>query len=369
VSGAGGRGPLLALAGLPGMGPARLGALLARWPAAEAWEFVRGGDLPGDAGVSDHLVASWRAAAAAVDVEALVAAHRAAGIEVVAATDDAFPAPLRDDPEPPAVLFVRGRLDALTARRVAVVGTRRCTWSGRLVARDLGRDLAAAGVCVLSGLALGIDGEAHQGALDGHGGPVGVVGTGLDVVYPRRHAALWERVASAGALVSEYPLGTTPERWRFPARNRLLAALAEAVVVVESGSRGGSMHTVDAALERDRPVLAVPGPVRSAASAGTNGLLAAGCPPCRDAADVLVALGLTTPHPSSSPDAGDGAAAPAPAGAEDALVLDALGWEPATLDELAERLGVPLGPLAVRLTRLAGGGWLVQRAGWWERAR
>jgi DNA processing protein len=246
---------------------------------------------------------------------------------------------------------------------VAVVGTRRCTWSGRLVSRSLGRELAEAGVCVVSGLALGIDGEAHTGALEAAGGrPVAVVGTGLDVVYPARHERLWSEVATAGAVVSEYPLGTQPERWRFPARNRLIAALAEVVVVVESTERGGSMHTVDAALERDRVVLAVPGPVRSPASAGTNGLLAAGCPPCRDASDVLVALGLT-PRPAED------VAAPTPSDPESARVLDALGWEPATLDELAERLDSPLGPVAVHLTRLANAGWVVQRSGWWERAR
>ena len=311
----------------------------------------------------EHVRQLWRAAAARTDADALWAAHVEAGVQVLAAGDAAFPSLLAEDVEPPAVLFVRGSLDALAVRRVAIVGTRRCTWSGRLVARSLARELTEGGVCVVSGLALGIDGEAHAGALEVAGArPVGVVGTGLDVVYPARHARLWDAVADAGALVSEYPLGTKPERWRFPARNRLIAALAEVVVVVESSERGGSMHTVDAALERDRVVLAVPGPVRSPASAGTNGLLAAGCPPCRDAGDVLVALGLT---PRERPGGGE-------ATVDDpdlARVLDALGWEPATLDELAERLDAPLGPVAVHLTRLANAGWVVQRSGWWERAR
>lgn len=350
---------LIALAGLPAMGPARLGALLSTYEPEEAWDRLRRGDLPT---LAEHLRLLWRTAAARVDVDALGAAHRDAGVQVLTAADPAFPRELADDPEPPAVLFVRGSLDALRTRRVAIVGTRRCTWSGRLVARSLGRELAEAGVCVVSGLALGIDGEAHAGALEPGGRPVAVVGTGLDVVYPKRHGQLWERVGAEGALVSEYPLGTQPERWRFPARNRLIAALAEVVVVVESTERGGSMHTVDAALERDRVVLAVPGPVRSPASAGTNGLLAAGCPPCRDARDVLVALGLT-------PAAGASAVAATPDDPEAARVLDALGWEPATLDELAERLDVPLGPVAVHLTRLANAGWVVQRSGWWERVR
>lgn len=351
---------LASLAGLPGMGPVRLSALLERWDPEEAWaHVVRGVGLD----VPEHVRMRWTSASARVDPDAVWQAHRDAGVSVLAASDPWFPAALRDDLEPPAVLFVRGSLDALSARRVAVVGTRRCTWSGRLVARSLGADLAAAGVCVVSGLALGIDGEAHTGALSGGGGVVAVVGTGLDVVYPRRHERLWAAVGAAGAIISEYPLGTPAERWRFPARNRLIAALAEVVVVVESAPRGGSMHTVDAALERDRVVLAVPGSVRSPASAGTNALLAAGCGPCRDADDVLVALGLTR--------ATDGCGAPAavPDDADAARVLDALGWEPATLDELAERLDSPLGPVAVHLTRLTSGGWVVQRSGWWERAR
>lgn len=351
---------LVALAGLPAMGPVRLRALLDAYEPDEGWARVERGDVPL---VPEHVRQLWRAAASRVDADALWAAHVDAGVQVLTAADDAFPALLAEDLEPPAVLFVRGSLDALAARRVAIVGTRRCTWSGRLVARSLGRELTEAGVCVVSGLALGIDGEAHAGALEvGGGRPVGVVGTGLDVVYPTRHGRLWDAVAGAGALVSEYPLGTKPERWRFPARNRLIAALAEVVVVVESTERGGSMHTVDAALERDRVVLAVPGPVRSPASAGTNGLLAAGCPPCRDAGDVLVALGLTPrqPSPEGNPTVDD---------PELARVLEALGWEPATLDELAERLDAPLGPVAVHLTRLANAGWVVQRSGWWERAR
>lgn len=361
----------VALAAMPAMGPARLGALLACWPADEAWARVlAGAALDGEStagavrGDASALARRWQAAARGLDVDALWRAHTEAGIQVLTAADDDFPAQLRPDvePEPPAVLFVRGSLDALRDRRVAIVGTRRCTWSGGAVARSLGADIARAGACVVSGLALGIDGEAHRGALDGGGRPVAVVATGLDVVYPRRHAGLWSRVAEAGAVVSEYPLGTHPERWRFPARNRLIAGLAEVVVVVESAARGGSMHTVDAALERDRTVLAVPGPVRSPMSAGTNDLLAAGCSPCRDADDVLVALGLD--HRGDALVSTD-----APADPESAGVLDALGWEPATLDELAERLESPLGPVAVHLTRLANSGWVAQRSGWWERVR
>jgi DNA processing protein len=354
---------LVALADLPGMGPSRLGALLDLWPPAEAWERVLAGrtGLDGTGAPVDR----WRTAARAIDVDARWAEHERSDVTVITSADASFPSVLADDQEPPAVLFVRGDLAALDRPRVAIVGTRQCTAAGRSVARELGHDLAAGGVCVVSGLALGIDGAAHAGALAAPAGsapPAGVVGTGLDVVYPRRHADLWAAVAATGCLLTEYPLGTRPERWRFPARNRVLAALAHVVVVVESHIRGGSMHTVEAALERDRTVMAVPGPVRSPASAGTNALLAAGSPPVRDAADVLIALGLTGELPRRN-----APRPPPPPGGPAGAVLDALGHEPATLDQLAVRTGLPLADVAVLVTALEGDGWLTRTGTWFER--
>jgi DNA processing protein len=171
---------------------------------------------------------------------------------------------------------------------------------------------------------------------------------------------LWEQVAGAGLLLSEAPLGARPEPWRFPVRNRVIAALAEVVVVVESAEKGGSRHTVEAAMARDRLVMAVPGSVRSPVSAYTNGLLADGCHPVRDALDVLVALGLSS-APSDTTDRRD-----APA-AEGLPVLDALGWEPATFDDLCARTALTPGQVSVALARLQAGGWVAERAGWWER--
>ena len=286
------------------------------------------------------------------------------GFTLLRPGDEAWPPSLLDDPKPPAQLYVDGDASVLDAPRVAIIGTRRCSASGREVARELGRALADAGVCVVSGLAYGIDGAAHGGALQGTAAPVAVVGTGLDVIYPPQHRDLWRAVAAKGAVVSEYAPGTPPERWRFPARNRIIAALADVVVVVESHAGGGSLHTVEAALERGRTVMAVPGSVRSPASAGTNALLAAGSPPARDAEDVLVALGLEpavwarSTAKSALPPAGDVGA-----------VLDAVGWEPSTLEQIADRLAAPLGPVAVHLLTLVGDGWIKQHAGWYERIR
>lgn len=362
---------VVALAGLPGMGPARLAALLGRWEPADAWERVRAGVAHLDTGVAraarrlpPTLVSRWREASARFDVAAHWASYDAAGVAVVSRGDPDYPAVLVDDPEPPPVLFHRGHPEVLEHPRVAVVGTRRCTHSGRSTARRLGHDLAAAGVCVVSGLANGIDAEAHRGALAAaNAPPAAVVGTGLDVVYPRGNGELWDQVGDGGVVLSEYPLGTRPEAWRFPARNRIIAALADVVVVVESHTSGGSLHTVESALERGRPVMAVPGPVRSPASAGTNDLLAAGSGVVRDASDVLVVLGLDAAADRRGRREGGPAAAPPETG-----VLGALGWEPATIEQVAARAGEPLGAVAVELSRLEVGGQVVRDGAWFQRA-
>lgn len=368
-----------ALAGLPGMGPVRLGALLCAWSPEQAWSKVLDGGLvhhpeviEACRGLNAEVVDSWASAARRTDPVVLWERHRAAGVHVLTEDHHAWPVTLADDPEPPSVLFVQGDPAALARPSVAVVGTRRATPTGRAVARDLGADLAEAGVAVLSGLALGIDGAAHAGALaTAATPPVAVVGTGLDVVYPRAHADLAAQVAARGAVVSEYPLGTPPAAWRFPARNRILAALALAVVVVESPVRGGSMHTVDAALERDRCVLAVPGSVRNPLAAGTNDLLAAGCPPARDATDVLVAIGLTpSPPPTPTPGRGHGQeAAPASpdVSVDQQLVLDALGWDQSTLEQVADRLASPLGPVSLHLGELEHAGHVTRVGQWFSR--
>ncbi len=358
-----------ALAGLPAMGPARLRAVLATWAPVAAWAHMLAGTAcsrpavalacrPDPAGLAAH----WRVAARRTSIVDVWEAHHRRGITVSLPGGPGYPTELHLDTEPPAVLFSRGDPAALEGRRVAIVGSRRCTRYGRDVAYELGRDLAAAGVRVVSGLALGVDGAAHRGALAaGAAPPVAVVGSGLDVVYPPAHSALWEQVAGAGLLLSEAPLGARPEPWRFPVRNRVIAALAEVVVVVESSDKGGSRHTVEAAMARDRLVMAVPGSVRSPVSSYTNGLLADGCHPVRDALDVLVALGLSSAGGGAPVDRRE-----AP-GQEEAPVFDALGWEPATFDDLCARTGRSPGQVSVGLARLQAGGWVAERAGWWER--
>jgi DNA processing protein len=206
---------------------------------------------------------------------------------------DLYPDSLRDADDAPWALIGRGSSELLEGlepfETVTIVGARRATSYGREIARELGRELAAAGMTVVSGLAFGIDGCAHRGALDA-GRTIAVLGCGPDVAYPASHRALWRRVCEVGLAISELPPGATPWRWTFPARNRIMAALAGMTVVVEAAKRSGSLITMDLAADLGRDLGAVPGPVTSRASAGPNALLASGAHVIRDAQDVLDAM-------------------------------------------------------------------------------
>jgi len=288
------------------------------------------------------------------------------GTIVLTAGDPLFPID-SGLPHAPPVLLVEGqRPGVLQAPRVAIVGTRAASVHGLADARELGAFLGAAGVSVVSGLAIGIDGAAHHGALqaaeaararagDDPGGvaagPIGVVATGLDVVYPRRHRVLFERVRRFGVLVSEQPFGVAPERGRFPVRNRIIAALADVVCVVEATLAGGSRITAERALDYGRPVLAMPGSRRNPAAAGCNALLADGAQPLLDPSDVLVALGLTPAAPRLWATAPTGANGPEP-GRNAAAVLKALAGEAAHPDQLAARTGLDPGQVALAVEEL-----------------
>ncbi len=250
--------------------------------------------------------------------------------------------------------------EAVTRRpRVAVVGTRAATPHGLDDAVAIGAALAREGVVVVSGMAIGIDGAAHRGTLDAGGTAVGVVATGLDVEYPRRHSLLYRRVREQGAVVSEVAFGTQPNRARFPVRNRIIAGLADAVVVVEATLKGGARITADLALEYGCPVLAAPGSRRNASAAGCNALIADGAVPLLDPSDVMVALGLT----AGSRDGWGGEGPRTPPKGDAAAVHRALGGEPATADQLASRTGLTPPQVAVAVVALKRDGWVTQQRG------
>ena len=349
-----------ALAGLPGCGTVGLTRLLADRSPSEAWAAIVHDDLTAEFGGANARL--WREHAARVDLEQLALHLVESGVRVTTPHDDDHPVALIHDVDPAPVIFRRGAAISSSVPAVAIVGTRRCTPTGREIAEALGHALAEAGVSVVSGLALGIDGAAHTGALDAGGAPpVGVVGSGLDVVYPRRNSGLWRRVGEQGTLLCEAPLGARPEAWRFPARNRFIAALADVVVVVESKAGGGSMITVEQAVRRGRPVLAVPGSVRNPAAAGTNQLISEGCQPVCSVDDVLVALDIAAagPGPQLLTEQGE----PVPAGSEPAgpgveleppevAVLQVVDYGGLTIDALALECALPVAAVAAAVVAL-----------------
>ena len=224
-----------------------------------------------------------------------------------------------------------------------MVGTRAATPHGLADARELGGVLARAGVVVVSGLAIGIDAAVHEGALDAGGAVIGVIATGLDVVYPRRHQILYERVRRSGLLVTEHAFGVEPRPQHFPVRNRVIAALGDCCVVVEATASGGAMITARHALDYGRAVLAMPGSRRNPSAAGTNALIAEGAHPLIDPEDALVALGLSSGdrrHPTRDGGAGGGGSGATP---EERSVFRHLSGEPATADELVARTGLSPG--------------------------
>jgi DNA processing protein len=262
----------------------------------------------------------------------------------LARSDARFPARLKAIFDPPPALYLRGsgEPDLLRRRAVAVVGARSCSPYGAQVARMLGRELAAAGLVVISGLARGIDGEAHRGALESGGPTVGVLGCGIDRDYPAANAALSRRMEEDGLVVSEYEAGVEPAPWRFPARNRIIAGLCEAVVVVEARERSGALITADFALEEGREVFAVPGEITSALSVGSNALLRLGATPLTGSGDVLDALGIERAGPAQDPEVSESAK----------RLLGLVRDTPSAADELVARAALEAGAVSVALTEL-----------------
>ena len=268
---------------------------------------------------------------------------------VLSLADAGYPPDLLQMPDPPTLLFVQGSLAALAhPQRVAVVGSRNPTPQGLLNAREFARALGHAGVCVVSGLALGVDGGAHEGALDAGAPTVAVVGTGLDRVYPARHKALAHRIAATGALISEYPLGTPPLAPHFPKRNRLIAALGQGTLVVEAALQSGSLITARLAADMGRDVFAIPGSIHSPQSRGCHALIRQGAKLVESAQDVLEELHVLPPAAAAAP-ADEPPEVPATG---DAALLAALGHDPVGLDALQARTGWPTAQLQAALLEL-----------------
>ncbi len=317
------------------------------------------------AATGGHVVSEPRGApfghfSRSFDEAAFRARLDAAGIRWVGRSDPGFAPALASIFDPPPGLFVRGEaaLELLDRPAVGIVGARACSAYGSHVARTFGRELAAAGLVVVSGMARGVDGEAHRGALEAGGATVAVLGCGIDRDYPASHAELARRICHVGLIVSEYAPGVEPAPWRFPARNRIVAGLTQATVVVEARERSGALITADLALEEGREVFAVPGEITSALSAGSNALLKAGAAIATSAADVLDAFGLAAPDPQPPVLSGAGK-----------TVLDQIRDGPHSVDELVRAMGIDAAAVAAALTELELQGLLTETAGVYRASR
>ncbi len=294
---------------------------------------------------------------------------------VLTLSDPAYPAALLNTEDPPIMLYamghsaawVPGALDAL--RCVAIVGSRNPTPQGAENACEFGQALAQSGLTVVSGMALGVDGAAHQGALDGahdgHIATIAVVGTGLDRVYPKQHRALAQHIATHGLLLSEYPLGTPPLAANFPQRNRIISGLSLGTLVVEAALQSGSLITARMALEQGKDVFAIPGSIHSTQSRGCHALIKQGAKLVESAQDVLEELGAAPPRPTADsaalePDLFDDGAQLAPV---QRTLVQALGFDPCSLDALQARTGLDTAHLQAELMGLELQGWVLRLPG------
>ena len=343
---------LLLLQRLPGVADRGIASLLARFgtgraalgaPAAEFGAALGRPELSAQRGHPLDRAAVAQALARADEI----------GARVVPIGSPAYPTRLLRLTDPPPVLFLRGDCSLLQGTAVALVGARKATPYGRRVAARLAETLARSGVVVLSGLALGVDGEAHKGALAAGGATMAVLGCGPDVVHPATHERLFRAVIERGLLLTELTPGAPALPHHFPRRNRVLAALAQVVVVVEAAERSGALITAGHALDLGVEVMAVPGPIDAATSAGSNALLRDGAPPVWGAQDVLDALGLPgAPVIPAAPADGDAAA-----------VWAALDGAPSALDDVAARSGLSARRTLAALSLLELDGWAVQAGG------
>jgi DNA processing protein len=331
-----------------GVGPRGAAALLEAFGSPEA---IFGADAAALAGRVSPAQARAILQPASPDTQRLVDATLrwldAPGRHVLALGEPGYPALLAQIPDPPLLLYINGDVELLHAPGLAIVGSRNASTQGKANALAFAEALSGAGLTIVSGLALGIDAAAHEGALRGPGSTVAVIGTGPDLVYPARNRALCERIARAGCIVSAYPVGTPPLPSNFPKRNRIISGLAAGVLVVEAAVQSGSLITARQAAEQGRDVFAIPGSIHAALAKGCHILIREGAQLVDSAADVLEAMALS---PLARPAVAT--AAPAAVSSAEAALLAALGHDPVEPDVLLAAMGGTPGELSSNLLLL-----------------
>ena len=320
---------------IKGIGSVRFKRLLDVFGSAEAAWGASPAELAG-AGLSLKLIERVVAVRQKADLDALWQNIQSQHIHVLTWDDENYPQRLREIDQPPPVLYLRGQISPEDHFAVAIVGTRRVTPYGRQVTEEIASFLAANGITVVSGLARGVDAIAHQAALKAGGRTIGVLGSGVDKIYPPEHRPLAEKMMESGAVVSDYVPGTPPESSNFPPRNRIISGLSMAVVVIEAGQTSGALITAEFAADQGREIFAVPGNILAPQSKGTNKLIQAGAHPLLEAQDILQALNLTRVSQQKA------ARKAIPADDVEARLLDTLGPEPLHVDEIRNQTGLPV---------------------------
>jgi len=358
--------PWLRLHRVPGIGSMRCKRLVDRFGSPRHVLEAPVADLAAVEGVSLRLArAIKRQAGLGGDMETRELDRiRRIGCRVVTLNDANYPALLKEIPDPPPLLYVKGDIRA-DAANIALVGSRNATAYGIAATTRLSRDLAGFGMTVVSGMALGIDSAAHQGALAGGGRTVAVLGCGIDRIYPRENDALYHRIALKGAVISEFPIGAPPEAHHFPLRNRIISGMSLGTVVVEATRKSGSLITARLAAEQNREVFAVPGNIHSFKSTGTHTLIKQGAKLVERALDIVeefTAVLQAAPAPDRMPAACAPCKEP-PVAADEETVLKQLDCYPTHIDDLARRLGMTAGRLAALLLQLELKGLIQQLPG------
>ncbi len=332
---------LIVLSGAEGVGWSRYKALMESFGNEAAALNAPESALLRARGIGPKTAASISQARANIDARKEIEEARAEGISLIPCFDPLYPARLAEIASPPLILYVLGNPLALGFPSLGIVGTRRSTFYGQKQARVFASDLSSLGFSIVSGLARGVDTEAHCAALDAGGMTVAVLGSGLLNVYPPENAGLARRIASRGAVVSEFALRTSPEKFNFPRRNRIISGLSLGVLVIEASLRSGALLTARWAIEQDREVFALPGRIDSPQSAGTNALISRGAKLVSCASDIVSEL-----PPSDLPEAalqGASRIAPDPAGLslDEKSALAGIGQDPSSIEDLAEATGMP----------------------------
>ena len=350
------REAFIALNQVPGLGAITVKRMIAAFGSAAAIFHAGEQDLPRVPGIGQERARSFRRELDQVRADGEIARADELGVQLLTWADAAYPALLKAIADPPLVLYVAGAVEPLAGPSIAVIGTRHPTVYGREMAQHLAFQLAGAGYVIVSGLALGIDAQAHRGALQAHGRTVGVVGGALDCLYPRENEGLAkEMAAQGGAVMCEYPFGRQPDRQTFPMRNRIVSGLVKGVVVVEAPQSSGTLITVDQALDQGRSVMAVPGRADSLASVGCHQLIRNGARLVTSSDEVIEELQELLPtaavRAAARPAVQERAPEP-PASAEERKLLEHIGSEPVHIDAVIRESGLPAGTVNAQVVGL-----------------